>query len=503
MGVPKWCETRPVCSSWARHLVNAGQDSPNLPLATLAAGLAGESGRLDALDGSDEATSARAVFSWSYRQLSMAAAQMFALLGVHCGPDISLQAAASLAGITAAAARAALMELVSASLVREHQPSRYVLHDLLRAYAAEQAATVCTEAETHAAIGRSLDHYLHTMAGMPSFWTAAFVTAAPRPGASPEQLTDHAQLLSWLSAEHQVLRQAVEQAAEKGFETEAWQIFYFLGFSAYWQGKWSDWDAAGQTALAAAARAGDHAGLGWTRFNLGNLHSVLGAEGEALGQVRQALTHFQQAGDLAGQAFTHQGISDFMLNSDRRDQTLRSREHRYDMTVSSPELRRRAKEGLGHAEQALALHRQLGYRDHEAETLTCLGHHHACLGNFELAVDACQQALELGREIGNLECEADAWDMLGFVHRLSGDSSTAVTCYQEALQVLPGIGPRSVLPRAKILTDLGDAYEDVGDLQAAQRAWRDALQIFEDLGHPDAGYARAKLEPAGGGRPAG
>jgi hypothetical protein len=60
-----------------------------------------------------------------------------------------------------------------------------------------------------------------------------------------------------------------------------------------------------------------------------------------------------------------------------------------------------------------------------------------------------------------------------------------------------------VLPRAKILTDLGDAYEDVGDLQAAQRAWRDALQIFEDLGHPDAGYARAKLEPAGGGRPAG
>jgi len=470
-------------------------ESPKLPLATLAAALADASGRLDALDGSDAATSARAVFSWSYRQLSMAAAQMFALLGVHCGPDISLRAAASLAGIPAAAARAALMELVSASLVREHQPSRYVLHDLLRAYAAEQAATVCTEAETHAAIGRSLDHYLHTMAGMPSFWTAAFVTAAPRPGASPEQLRDHAQLLSWLSAEHQVLRQAVEQAAEKGFETEAWQVFYFLGFSAYWQGKWSDWDAAGQTALAAAARVGDHAGLGWTRFNLGNLHSVLGAEGEALAQVRQALAHFQQAGDLSGQAFTHQGISDSMLNTDRRDQTLRSRGHRDDMTVSSPELRHRASEGLGHAEQALILHRQLGHRDHEAETLTCLGHHHACLGNFELAVDACQQALELSREIGNPECQADAWDMLGFVYTLSGESAAAITCYREALRVLPGIGPRSVLPRAKILTDLGEAYEAVGDLQAAQRAWRDALQIFEDVGHPDADYVRARLHP--------
>ncbi len=142
-------------------------EAPELPLAALAAALTSESGRLDALDSSDEATSVRAVFSWSYRQLSEAAAGMFGLLGLHCGPDVSVPAAASLAGVPAAAAQAALTELANATLVTEHRPGRYVLHDLVRAYAAEQAAQAWTEAEIHAAVGRSLDHYLHTMAGCP------------------------------------------------------------------------------------------------------------------------------------------------------------------------------------------------------------------------------------------------------------------------------------------------------------------------------------------------
>ena len=55
-------------------------------------------GRLDALETGDPAASVRAVFSWSYRQLSGAAARMFRLLGLHPGPDITVPAAASLAG---------------------------------------------------------------------------------------------------------------------------------------------------------------------------------------------------------------------------------------------------------------------------------------------------------------------------------------------------------------------------------------------------------------------
>jgi DNA-binding SARP family transcriptional activator len=477
-------------------------ESPDLPLSALAAALASEPSRLDVLDISDEAASVRAVFSWSLRYLSDPAAQMFALLGVHCGPDISLLAAASLAGIPAIEARTALTELVSASLARKHQPGRYILHDLLRAYAAERAANVCTEPQTRAAVGRSIDHYLHTMAGRPSFWTAGFAISPSRPGVVPEALADHAHLLAWLRAEHHVLRHVIEQAADSGFETEAWQIFYFFGFSAYWQGKWSDWAAAGQTALAAAAELSSSAGLGWTRFNLGNLHTVLGAEDEALAQVHQALKHFQEAGDLLGEALVRQGISDTLINTERRDRTLRSGKYHHATAVSPPELQHRTREGLRHAEQALALYEGLGCKDRQAETLACIGHYHACLGNFELALDACQRALELSREIGNPECQADAWDVLGYTHWLAGDSRLAIKCYQEALKVLPGVGPRSVLPRANLLTELGDTYEATGDSHAARQAWRDALHIFEDLRHPDADFVRARLDSGSGSRPA-
>ena len=90
-------------------------------------------GRLEVLETGDPATSLRQLLSWSYGQLSPPAAAMFAMLGVHCGPDITVPAAASLAGVSRAEAGRALAELADASLAAEHRPGRYVLHDLVAA----------------------------------------------------------------------------------------------------------------------------------------------------------------------------------------------------------------------------------------------------------------------------------------------------------------------------------------------------------------------------------
>ena len=81
----------------ARQL--AGAEDRSRPLVAGGEGL----DRLDALDTGDPATSLWELFSWSFRQLSKSAAEMFALLGVHCGPDITVPAAASLAGFPAPA----------------------------------------------------------------------------------------------------------------------------------------------------------------------------------------------------------------------------------------------------------------------------------------------------------------------------------------------------------------------------------------------------------------
>jgi hypothetical protein len=113
---------------------------PDFALAALAAELRDEQGLLDALDTGDAASSLREVFSWSHQQLSDPAARLFRLMGVHPGPDMSVQAAAGLAGMAVPDALRALTQLRNASLVAEHAPGRYRCHDLLRAYAAEQAS---------------------------------------------------------------------------------------------------------------------------------------------------------------------------------------------------------------------------------------------------------------------------------------------------------------------------------------------------------------------------
>jgi hypothetical protein len=118
--------------------------------------------RLGALDAGDAATSLRAVFSWSYDLLTQPAARLFRLLSFHPGPAASITAAASMAGIPVAQARQVMGELCRAHMIIETAPDRYAFHDLLRAYAAEQASACDSAVERQAATFRMLDYYLHT-----------------------------------------------------------------------------------------------------------------------------------------------------------------------------------------------------------------------------------------------------------------------------------------------------------------------------------------------------
>jgi tetratricopeptide (TPR) repeat protein len=118
--------------------------------------------RLDVLAAQDGAADLRTVFSWSYHTLQHEAARMFRLLGLHPGPDISPEAAASLAALDLDSARRALDALTAAHSISEHVPGRYSFHDLLRAYAAERALALDTDAERRGALRRICDFYLHT-----------------------------------------------------------------------------------------------------------------------------------------------------------------------------------------------------------------------------------------------------------------------------------------------------------------------------------------------------
>jgi transcriptional regulator with XRE-family HTH domain len=108
------CAGLPLALAIAAARISA---RPRLGLGTLAGELEDAWARLDALDAGDGRASVRAVFSWWLSSLPTPAVRMFGLLGMHPGPDITIPATASLAGVTPAQARRSLSQLAEAHLV--------------------------------------------------------------------------------------------------------------------------------------------------------------------------------------------------------------------------------------------------------------------------------------------------------------------------------------------------------------------------------------------------
>ena len=130
---------------------------PDTPLAEIADELTASRERLDSFAGSAE-TDLPAVFSWSYRALAPATARMFRLLPLHPGPDLTVAAAASLAGVDPRTARTLMAEL-TAHMLTQNRSGRHHVHDLLRAYAAGLSDQQDTPEERRAAVARVFDHY--------------------------------------------------------------------------------------------------------------------------------------------------------------------------------------------------------------------------------------------------------------------------------------------------------------------------------------------------------
>jgi tetratricopeptide (TPR) repeat protein len=442
---------------------------PEHPLEALAAELRAAGGPLDALDAGEPTASVRAVFSWSYRQLSPAAARLFRLLGIHPGPDISAPAAASLAGVEPAQARHLLAELARAHLVAEHAIGRYAFHDLLRAYAAEQARALDGDAARRAAVGRALDHYLHTAHAAAVLVNPSHTSlriAPPEPGVTSEHLVGQRQALAWFEAEHHVLL-AAALAAGTGFERHAWQLPLAIGDYLDAGGHWHELAAVARNGLDAATRLGEVGGQAAAHRVLAGAHAQLARYDLAHAHLADSLELYRRLGDQAGQAIVHRTVA----------------------WVS--DLQERYAETLGHCERALVLFQAVGDQVEQARTLATIGWCHAHLGGHREAREFCQRALALLRERGHRLYQAGIWDTLGYVEHQSGDHVAAVACYERALAMFRDFGDRYC--QATVLAHLGDTRHAAGQSQEARRAWQEAVAILDALHHPYAGTVRARL----------
>ena len=447
---------------------------PSFPLAAFASELHEATRTLDPLSGGDLASDVRAVFSCSYRALSADAARLFRLLGLQAGPDIALAGAASLAAIPADRARGLLSELARVHLIAEHAPGRYACHDLLRAYATEQAHTHDSQDVRDAAVGRVLDHYLHTahsaaMLLQPHLHPIAL--DPPQPGVTPAAAATAEGALGWFTAEHANLLAAVRLAAGAGFGTRAWQLAWTLTTFLLRRGRWSDQAMVWNAGLAAARRAGDTAGQAHALHGLAIGYARAGRLREASPLFLDALQRFETIGDQVSQATIHNGLS-----------VLAERQQRpADM--------------LSHSLRALDLYRAADHWAGQVWVRNNIGYSHALLGNYQQAISYCQRALAGLQELGERCWEAATWHSLGYIRHQLGHHQQAVSCYQRSLDICQELADR--YNEADTLDHLGNVHYSAGDTDAARRTWTLALHIFDEIGHPDRDRVRAKLRRRG------
>ena len=444
---------------------------PDFPLAGLAAELRDRSGRLDVLDAGDPSSSVRAVFSWSYDQLSSAGARMFRLLGLHPGPDVTAHAAASVAGTPPGKARRLLDELVRASLLTQRAPGRFSYHDLLRAYAASKAEDCDPEPDRDAAAGRILDHYLHTASHSRMLLRRPeqepLALAPPSPRTRPERPADHRQALAWFNAEHQVLLATVTLTAETGTDRRTWQLPCAMAEYFRRRGYPHEQVTVMASALAAATRLDDALGQAMSLRRLGLACYSTGNYDKARAHLEHCLPLYQQLGDRTGEAAAQQNLS-----------YVAGAQGRYA-------------EALCHSELARGLLQAIGHEFGEAEALGNSAWFHALLGDYQRARTFCEQALAVIAKLDGCSFEHAIRDTLGYVEHHLGNFAQAAAHFESALALSRDISDAPL--EAEILIHLGEARHAVGELPQARQAWQQALAIYDDIQHPGVGKVRAKL----------
>jgi DNA-binding SARP family transcriptional activator/tetratricopeptide (TPR) repeat protein len=463
--------------------------SPGDSLANVTSELADQQDRLDVLDAAgDRLAAVRAVFSWSVRQLDDEAARAFQLLGLHPGAHFDAYAAAALADTTLRRARAMLDRLARAHLIQPAGTGRYDMHDLLRAYAGDQAADQYSEQARWVALTRLFDHYLATaaVAAGTLFRGDPDQPALPEPIGPVPPVTSPAAALAWLDAERSTLVAVAAHAADHGWPGHAIglaaSIFRYLDV-----GHFTAAAAVHGHARRAAAQAGDRAAEAAAL-------TMLGAADAAQGRFRQATSHLEQAlalchqhGDRIGEAraLGNLGMADFCQG--RYQQSARC--HRKalaiylevgDRTGEARELHHLGvidlrqgdyEQAAGHLQRSLALFRDVGIGSGEAFVLGALGELKLRQGRYVDAADHLRGSLALGRETGSRLCQAQALACLGISELRQGRRRQAIGHLRRSLALHSQAGNSS--GQAEALNGLGEALlatSQVGQASARHAA---------------------------------
>jgi tetratricopeptide (TPR) repeat protein len=492
-GLARVCGGLPLALQITAALLNA---DPALSTGELAGQLSHEKDRLAALrydDGSGAAgSSVAAAFELSYHRLDARSAQVFRLLPVGPGPDVSTGAAAVLADLPVGEVRRVLAGLAAAHLIEAAPggPGRWRMHDLVRLYALRLSDAHAEADGREQARDRLLAYYLDTASAADAHLRALPGTAVPA------VFTGRDAALEWLDSERASLVAAVQLAADTGRDQVALRLPPVLAEHFAWRRRFDDWIATMTVSLNAARRVGDRYSTGVALSNLGNALRYVRRFGEAITACQDAAAIFRETGDRHGEGTALNNLGNALAEVRRFEEAITAHQ---DAAAIFRETGDRRGEGgalnnlgmtlpavrlFGEAitahQKNLAICRETGDRHGQAGALTNLGNALQGTGRFEEAITTCQDAVAIYLETGDKHGEGDALNSLGLALREVRRFEEAITACQDAAAIYRETGDRH--GEGSALDNLGIALLYVRRFGEAITVHQDAAAIFRETG---------------------
>ncbi|MFJ9933185.1 tetratricopeptide repeat protein [Streptomyces virginiae] len=467
-------------------------DDPDQPLSERVRMLTDAGTRLGGLD--DGERNLRAVFDECLTRLSHQEADLYRLLGLHPGPDISTPAAAALTGQPADKITPLLRQLV----------------DLLRVHAQEQARASMDSGRAprrrfEQARTRLTDYYVkHAQ--------AADTRLRPPGEAATTLFAGREEALAWFDAERENLLASIQTHART---RTASSLGFALGRYLEWRRRLQDLVTVRAHALDACQALGDALNLAGAWNNFGNALRELRRHTEAHDAHQTALDLYQQTGDTTGQARAWNNLGNALRELGRHTEAHDAHQTALDLYQQTGDTngQARAWNNLGNVlinlrrhteahdacQTALDLCQQTGHTTGQARAWNSLGNALRRLKHYTEAQDACQTALDLFRQTGDTTGEARAWNNLGNVlgelkrHTEAHDAcQTALDLYQQTgdttgqARAWNNLG--NVLGELKRHTEAHDAHQtaldlfrQTGDTTGEAKAWNDLGNVLGEL----------------------